>query len=274
MVKIYYPDSKKNLGDIANPLLMSDIFKLQVLRSSHAEAELLCVGSILGKVLTSKWNVPQRISGKFKKNVRIWTSGFIDAPPQAARLCRKINVFALRGELSQGHLEIICKRKFNVPLGDGGLFIPDLVKNFPSPKYEIGIIPHYKDLTSPALDILLKKLPGARVISPLGDVVQITEHIAECGMILSSSLHGLIVADAMNIPNKHIVMGKYVRGGDFKFKDYYSAYKMEHTFLSVDDVKGADTLKDIKNNYLVSHDQIVEVKEKLRRAFPADMERD
>ena len=271
MVKIYYPDSKKNLGDIANPLLMSDIFKLQVLRSPHAGAELLCVGSILGKVLTSRWNIPQRISGKFKTNVRIWTSGFIDAPPPTARLCRKIDVFALRGALSRGYLESICKRKFDVPLGDGGLFIPDLVKNFPSPKYEIGIIPHYKDLNSPAIDILLKKLPGARVISPLGDVVQITGHIAECGMILSSSLHGLIVADAMNIPNRHIVMGENVRGGDFKFRDYYSAYKMEHSFLNVDDVKGAETLKEIKKNYIVSHDQVVEVKEKLHGAFPRDI---
>ena len=225
MVKIYYPDSKKNFGDIANPLLMSEIFKVQTVRSSSAaDAELLCVGSILGKVLTSKWNFYKRVQRKFKKAVQIWSSGFIDYPSSDARLCRDINVYALRGELSRRCLESICRKKIDVPLGDGGLLIPDLMKNIPAKKYEIGIVPHYKDLSSPAVDCLLKKLPGATVISPLGEVVEIAEKIAECEIILSSSLHGLIVADAMNIPNRHIVMSTNVRGGDFKFADYYSAY--------------------------------------------------
>ena len=250
---------------------MFDIFKLQVSRFSYDDAELLCVGSILGKVLTSKWNVHKRIQGKFKKNVRIWSSGFIEAPSSKARLCRNIDVFALRGALTRGYLENIAKKKFNVPLGDGGLFIPDLVKKKPFLKYELGIIPHYKDLDSPAIDVLLKKLPDATIISPLGDVVQIAEKIAECEMILSSSLHGLIVADAMNIPNRHIVIGTNVRGGNFKFMDYYSAYGIEHNCLSVDDVEGTETLKNVKKNYIVSLDQVMEIKESLRLAFPKDI---
>jgi pyruvyltransferase len=44
-------------------------------------------------------------------------------------------------------------------------------------------------------------------------------------MILSSSLHGLICADAYGIPNAWIWLSEKLRGGDFKFRDYRLSIK-------------------------------------------------
>jgi pyruvyltransferase len=46
-------------------------------------------------------------------------------------------------------------------------------------------------------------------------------------VILSSSLHGLILADAYEIPNKRLVIGNRLLGSDFKFMDYYSTTNHE-----------------------------------------------
>ena len=49
-------------------------------------------------------------------------------------------------------------------------------------------------------------------------------YIISCKYILSSSLHGLIISDAYNIPN--IWLDEYkLNEGDFKFKDYFLSIK-------------------------------------------------
>jgi pyruvyltransferase len=50
----------------------------------------------------------------------------------------------------------------------------------------------------------------------------------ECKIVLSSSLHGLVLADSFQIPNKRIVLSNNIIGGDFKFKDYYSGIDNEY----------------------------------------------
>ena len=62
------------------------------------------------------------------------------------------------------------------------------------------------------------------LIDPTGDPLNVLRLIGSCTKVISSSLHGLIVADAFGIPrraerfagmeaNRH-------EGGDFKFRDY------------------------------------------------------
>ena len=45
--------------------------------------------------------------------------------------------------------------------------------------------------------------------------------ICACDVILSSSLHGLIISDAYAIPNVWIKLSDKVEGNGFKFKDYF-----------------------------------------------------
>lgn len=81
-----------------------------------------------------------------------------------------------------------------------------------------GIIPHYvdRDIVTPDDDtIIIDIQSGILPVLALAD---------RCEAIVSSSLHGLILADSLGIPNKWVRLSDRVAGGDFKFNDYYSGY--------------------------------------------------
>lgn len=84
-----------------------------------------------------------------------------------------------------------------------------------------------------------------------------------CKCVLSSSLHGLIVADALGVPNRRIVLSDKIIGGDLKFDDYYSVYfdKAEDAPVTIDlrketiDEKNIDTIIE---NYVNLEDKMEE----------------
>lgn len=59
-----------------------------------------------------------------------------------------------------------------------------------------------------------------RIIDPRLPIEDFVNQLCSCEYIFSSSLHGLIIADAYNIPNKRAIFGNKLIGGDFKFNDY------------------------------------------------------
>src|SRR5690606_32571185 len=57
---------------------------------------------------------------------------------------------------------------------------------------------------------------------PVSDVLS---EVLQCDFILSSSMHGLIIADAFSIPNRRIQFSSGIIS-DLKFDDYYSALNL------------------------------------------------
>jgi len=62
--------------------------------------------------------------------------------------------------------------------------------------------------------------PAFMVIDVEQDWKRVLSQISACDVILSSSLHGLIVADSYQIPNARVSFSGAIVGGDFKFFDY------------------------------------------------------
>jgi hypothetical protein len=52
------------------------------------------------------------------------------------------------------------------------------------------------------------------------------ENLAGCESVASSSLHGLIFAEALQVPNVWIELSDKVLGGGFKFRDWFSVVEM------------------------------------------------
>lgn len=115
----------------------------------------------------------------------------------------------------------------DVAVGDTALLVSEL----PFPKgdgkrYEVGIVPHYVDAENQGVRDWLARLPGdTTAIDICSRVPDVLRAISECRYILSSSLHGLVFADALGIPNAWIVLSNRVgEGSTFKFRDYYSVF--------------------------------------------------
>ena len=97
-------------------------------------------------------------------------------------------------------------------------------------KFKIGIIPHVVDLHHPVIEEIRENHADEILIIDLAHYkkwTDVIDQICSCDMILSSSLHGLIVSDAYNIPNCWIELSGKVLAGYFKYQDYGSSVKRE-----------------------------------------------
>ena len=190
------------------------------------------IGSTLGWLIMPKQleaNMQWQMRVRAAAPIKIWGSGFLMHPLwEESQLTRKIEVYALRGKKTKERLENITKVSFkNIPLADPGILASKLIKK-QQKKYDFGIIPHHSEVHLPIFKQLTQALNNATFIDVHGDVLESLQKIAQCKIILSSALHGLIIADSFGIPNARILATDTMRiEQNYKFIDYYSAYDLE-----------------------------------------------
>lgn len=118
-------------------------------------------------------------------------------------------ILAVRGKLTARTL----RAGKSVILGDLGLLASRIWIKEPA-KYNIGVVRHYVDDNKyPFADI---------VIDATEKPEEVVKKISSCRVILSSSLHGLIVADSYGIPNMRLARDDVITG-DWKWIDHKTA---------------------------------------------------
>ena len=149
----------------------------------------------------------------------VWGAGMIAAdkrpgkPPHA--------ICAVRGPLTREKLlasGISCPEVY----GDPALLMPRFYNPRRTVKWKLGVIPHHADRQHPWI-AQIRAEEGLRVIDVCTGIEAFINEVLACERILSSSLHGLICADAYGVPNRRMVLGNELIGGDFKFFDYYGS---------------------------------------------------
>ncbi|MDY0189374.1 MAG: polysaccharide pyruvyl transferase family protein [Desulfuromonas sp.] len=253
-LKLYWSsglkNGKKNFGDWLSPLLCEAVASRHVVYAKPNRCDLVAVGSILHRLKNHFWT----------HRVHVWGSGLI----QEQASFRSPHTFdAVRGK----NTAALIKNQPIKALGDPGLLSDILLPDVSREKqYRIGIVPHYVDQKNPAILEFLKQ-PGVTFIDIFSETIDFLEQVSRCEMIVSSSLHGLIVADAMKIPNAWLKLSKRVRGNDFKFTDYYSVFGLEdmqpYPFCEQTMVSEVEELRDSYHR-----PGIDDIKNKLYEAFP------
>lgn len=205
LVGTYWFDRVTNFGDLLSPLLLKKYGLVPFRVHYKGQAQLICVGSVLD-------DLPQDYNGF------ILGSGLIN---DTARPFSQARILAVRGELT--------RQRTGAPastiLGDPGLLAEKLLAARQPKQYRVGIVPHYVDKDDPRVEMLRARLQNdLLVIDVQRGPAAVFADIDRCEYILSSSLHGLISADAFGIPNAWLVLSGKLRGNDFKFHDYYSAF--------------------------------------------------
>ena len=106
-----------------------------------------------------------------------------------------------------------------------------------------------------------------RCLDIFDDVGSFISQLTECEFILSSSLHGLIMADSFGIPNQWMVLSDKVEGKNFKFYDYYSVFDMPcPDFITLDNFMLGD-IEKIAKDY--RRPGITDVQMALKSSFPS-----
>lgn len=197
--KIYSWRGVPNFGDRLTDFLL-DQLDVRHESARPADADLVMVGSIL-EHLPPRWNGTVLGAGKLHGDT------CIDL--------KHANVVALRGHLTAERVSGLDR---SYALGDPGLLVSDFVRQTAS-RYDLGIVPHWSDTE------LAQRYPYAHVIDVRGKVWDTVSEIAKCRRIISSSLHGLIVADSFGIPRQAELFARAEHeGGEFKYLDYASVF--------------------------------------------------
>lgn len=269
--KVVYPKIP-NMGDLLNKDMLEDIFNIEVKHSTLHNCNLIAIGSTLDHTQYStdtKIRIKQKIGCIFCNNVHIWGTGFIRSNPakDTGFIYKNVFIHATRGELTRKRLEKVLDKKLDVPTGDGGLLAQNWIGNYPDKKYKIGIIPHFKEQDHPAVKKLLESYENSTLIDLKDTPKSVVEKIGECEYIISSSLHGMIVADSFHIPNMHIIFNNKMFGDGNKYNDYLSAFGLTHTPFDCSNGE-IPSLNEIKNNYKISAEQVEIKKQQLFDCFP------
>jgi len=185
--------STGNFGDWLTPYFLHKLTDVFIEWVRPQDAEMFGCGSIIEQV-------PKDFKGI------LFTTGIMSEKSVRADLAGA-NVLALRGPFTGERIGV------TVPYGDLGLLC-SLFNPNEKKQHETGVIPHYihHDM----------EYPGCYKIDVRGGIEYVLREASKCERIISNSLHGIILSDALGIENKWEMSDK-VLGKGFKFRDYASA---------------------------------------------------
>ncbi len=204
-----------NFGDEIGPMVVAELLrrhpsKVKVIAPQPGRAKLLAVGSVVHQA---------------RNGDAIWGSGVNGKSwPRNLETHKRIKVASVRGPLTKDAFDrygIACPAIY----GDPGLLFPSLFRT--QLDEEIALIPEEergKTFFVPNLNDerwldrdILGRTSGVHWLSPNQPPLKIAAQIATAERVLSSSLHGIVLADALAIP-VHPVLSMFEPA--FKYADY------------------------------------------------------
>jgi pyruvyltransferase len=184
---VYYHDDSNhgNFGDELSPYIVSQLLSSEhtlVKNQEGADHNILCIGSLLHDILP---------------NYHVFGTGFGLGVPET--LEEGAIITAVRGPLSRDMLldyGLECPESY----GDAALLLPLYYE--PRDLHlqdKVGFIPHFRN--AHLYEESLYNHESMYFIDPTNHWKQVMDEITSCKSIISQGLHGLICADAYNIPN-------------------------------------------------------------------------
>ena len=187
-----------------------------------------------------------------RENTEVWGAGIIDGTKPLK--CTPKKVYAVRGPLTR---KVLLEQGVDCPeiYGDPALLVSKYYQPEVKKKYKYGFIAHVSNLDK-VEHLLLDDMPikdreDTLIIdlSKYDKWTDIPDQICSCESIISSSLHGLIMAEAYNIPNVWIEFGKPLIGGHFKFHDFFTSIgrdREEPVFVKDNKIEMKKTNENLK----------------------------
>lgn len=274
-VSLCYWNTVPNFGDALSPYIVSKITGCEVKKAAHKDTnKLVAIGSLIrSSTLFSKshiWGSGALTRGPFReipfysihKQIQDWYK----------RNFKRSTIYALRGPLTKN----ICEKAgFNVPkvYGDPAILIPRFYqpKACTTEKRKIGLVLHHtQSVLLKNIDSDLFKVINVARSSSL-EVESFIDELTSCESVFSSSLHGVIVAQAYGIPAQWItIKGSPIHDDqNFKFEDYFLGAGQEvQTPINIK--LETEALKDLKlvAPVRIKEKQLNETAKKLLESFP------
>lgn len=203
-MRTYWFNDKTNFGDQLTPWLLPRYgVTPEWVDYRDPDPDLIGVGSLLQLTIPT-------FAGT------VWGTGLICHDPHPLP---KARLLAVRGARTAA----LVGAHPSTPLGDPGLLVSRHIPR-PAVRWALGVVPHKIHVTHPTIRELFTASDEFTLIDPRRDVATVAAHIASCAAIVTTSLHGLVVADSYGIPALWGTLDDYpLTGGPFKFHDHDTA---------------------------------------------------
>lgn len=208
MYNAWWMTNENNYGDLLTPYIL-DYFNVSYRYTEAKYANIICVGSIISHAADSTLVLGSGLIKRKQKTNPNAAYKFVRGPLTRNR------VIELGGQ---------CPKIY----GDAASLLP-LFWSESSKEHDIGIVPHtynYKEAK--------EKYPQYQIIDLTEDPEVVTYEITKCKRIISSSLHGIIVAHAYDIPAAWVKFSTNLVGDDVKFYDYYASIGIDAKLSTVE----------------------------------------
>lgn len=199
------------------------------------------------------------------KNSIVWGSGIIDRN----QFIEKADFRAVRGPQTRKYL---LKLGYSCPevYGDPALLLPKYFNPEVKKKYKVGVIPHYNDFKM--VSKMYEEENDIIVIDLMTlDIEEVTQNILQCESTISSSLHGVIVSHAYNIPSLWVEFSDKIFGDGIKYRDYLESVEIPfYNAPFLDKKMSMGTLQELFETYTSrpTKEKIAELCEGLERTCP------
>ena len=238
-VHFYYWNDTPNFGDYINVPIYSHFLKNIVDSKKKKDIVVLGVGSVI------------QISNF---DSVIWGSGFLEKKSDEKIKNRniKLDIRLIRGPLTG---EKLTQLGFRPPklYGDPALLMPLLYKpQIQDLKEKRLIISHFWDF-----DFFNSHSKNIKIVNAgTNDYEKIINCIYNSEVVISTSLHGIILSEAYGVPAIYLKINKKI--DDFKFRDYYYstnrfdikiAFSIEEA-LKMDPMPLPENLKNLQDNII------------------------
>lgn len=240
LVKVHWGKGLSNFGDCLQPDILKHYGLLPVYVPSLYKSDIILEGSILQLV-------PLDYSGYI-----LGTGG-----DKQTYSFENATIIGVRGKLTMANFTPPINS--SIILADTGLLVSKIFPNELEKIYDLGVVFHFVDEDTSLAQMYKEKFRNENIlfINVRQKPKKVINQIKSCKAIVSTSLHGLIVADAFHIPNKWIInrqtMPTYFF--EYKFYDYYSSLGIEQTPY---EVNGNETAIQLISSVSVKPFQIIE----------------
>lgn len=248
----YWWDATINFGDLIGPWLIGLMTNRPVLNSKYLNVNrtTFTVGSII-----------EHANGFPNQKISIWGSGLIEPLDNTKKIKKLLHsqidkVLAVRGSLTKKELSKIYKLDSNLPLGDPALLLPRFFSPCLSSNKDVSIVPHFSHER-----FFDKHKDTFNIINVMQSPQNVVAEIANSRVCISTSLHGIIIAQAYNVPWLLLrIEDKVLLGDMFKFDDFFST--LEGDVFPIKTVSSSD-LNNLDFNKLANEAFLASIKTNL-----------
>lgn len=195
-MRAYWNPATKNFGDVLTPVVLQHLGHKPLCVPRNTTGKVLAVGSIMTAL---------------RGGDTVWGTGVQHDQRYPGRTA---TFLAVRGPITRS-----CIDGASVPqvYGDPALLLPEIYDPEVEVKHRVGVMPHFVD-RRPAL----KRFPDALYIDVQGGWRRVIRQMKSCERIITTSLHGIIAADAFGIPvTWHASYSGSIVSPNLKFQDHF-----------------------------------------------------